>query len=576
MIRVGPAGWSYPDWEGRIYPRSKPRGFHPLPILARTFQTVEINSTFYALPRSQHASRWAKLVEEHTDFRFIVKLHRSFSHEPPPDDLAVWERSAEAFRAGIAPLERRSRLSGLLVQFPSSFAFGPLQVRRLGRIRSLFRSVPLIVELRHRSWFEHEALDTVRGLSYSLAYIDLPPAWNHPPDWHPPTGPVGYVRLHGRNARHWFDAKAGRDDRYDYLYDSEELSGISARTRRVAAQHDETFVITNNHFSGKAVANAVELLFDLHGGRLPVPRRVGQRVPASGAADDRGRPARPVRGGIMTDTTLSSLNVGARSLRVRVERPEKGTGPWPVVVVLHGFKGFMHWGFFPELSRRIAERGWMCVSFNFSGSGVGEDLESFSEEEAFAKDTISLQLEDLDAVRAAIDAGQFAGADTTRVALFGHSRGGGVALLYASEHAELRSLVTWAAIDDVDRFDDATKELWRANGHIWIPNARTGQNLRLDLDALLDVEANRERLDIEAACTRSRVPTLLVHGTADPVVAYDGARRLSAAFAEGLARLEVHEGAGHTLGARHPLTDVPPELDLALEQSLAHFDAHWS
>jgi uncharacterized protein YecE (DUF72 family) len=261
VIRVGPAGWSYPDWEGRVYPAHKPAGFHALAHLARYFDCVEINSTFYAMPRPEHADRWARLVADRTSFRFLVKLNREFTHTtatPEPETGRLATMAAE-FHAGIEPLRRARRLACVLVQFPATFLFGKAEVRRLGQLKGLFPDLRLVLEVRHASWFAPPALDAIRGLSYSLAYIDLPPAWNHPPDWHAPTGPIGYLRLHGRNSHQWFRKDSERDDKYDYLYTPPELEGLRSKAERIASQHEEANVITNNHFRGQAVANALEL-----------------------------------------------------------------------------------------------------------------------------------------------------------------------------------------------------------------------------------------------------------------------------------------------------------------------------
>lgn len=282
MIRVGPAGWSYPDWEGRVYPAHKPHGFHALAYLAHTFDTIEINSSFYALPRAEHAERWAALVADRPAFRFYAKLNRDFTHLPEPgsqEEDAPWEAKAQAFRAGLAPLARAKKLAGLLVQFPVTFLHGKSEVRRLGRLRALFPDQPLVLEVRHQSWFERPAIDQVRGLSYSLAYVDLPEAWNHPPPWHEPTGPVGYLRLHGRNSREWFRGDAERDDKYDYLYSGRELDELAHKAKRVASLHDETAVITNNHFSGQAVANAIDLMFLLQGKPVAAPSEIVESFP---------------------------------------------------------------------------------------------------------------------------------------------------------------------------------------------------------------------------------------------------------------------------------------------------------
>ena len=282
MIRIGPAGWSYPDWEGRVYPAHKPPGFHPLSLLSKSFDCIEVNSTFYALPRAEHAQRWFELVREHPRFRFVAKLNRDFTHittREAEQRASVLEAHARAFTEGLEPLQRAKRLAALLVQFPVSFLFGKDEVRRLGRLRACFPDVPLVLEVRHQSWFTPPAPDTVRGLSYSLAYVDLPAAWNHPPDWHEPTGPVGYLRLHGRNSEHWFREESGRDQRYDYLYEPGELEGLARRARRVGDSHPETYVITNNHFGGKAVANALELALLLSGEKPLAPPEIVAAFP---------------------------------------------------------------------------------------------------------------------------------------------------------------------------------------------------------------------------------------------------------------------------------------------------------
>ena len=280
MIHVGTAGWSYPDWNGAVYPRHRVVGFHPLPFLSRFVDCIEINSSFYAMPRAEHAERWVRQIAEHEHFRFAVKLLQDFTHGPHPGQGSTdWDEKATRFRAALEPLRRARRLSALLVQFPVQFIHGPTEVARLGHLAQLFADYPLVLEVRHSSWFDQPARAMVGGLGYSLAHIDLPEAWNHPPAWHPPTGSVGYLRLHGRNSREWFRSGAGRDDRYNYLYDEQELDGIARKAARLAGETNETYVITNNHFGGQAVANAIELKALLSGTQQSAPAELIERFP---------------------------------------------------------------------------------------------------------------------------------------------------------------------------------------------------------------------------------------------------------------------------------------------------------
>lgn len=276
----------------------------------------------------------------------------------------------------------------------------------------------------------------------------------------------------------------------------------------------------------------------------------------------------------MTETEIELLTLDAeRPLRVRVEGP-RGTSTGkerrPTVLVLHGFKGFMHWGFFPRLSQRLAQEGQVCVSFNFSGSGVGADLLNFTEPEAFERDTTSRQLEDVAALRAALGGSISPAVDPDHLAILGHSRGGGVALLHAAQRGDYRSVVTWAAIDDVDRFGAEANELWRSQGYLPVENARTGQVFKLDVAALDDIQQHRERLDILAACRRLETPTLVVHGTADGSVPFTAAEHIAAALPTGQGTLAAIEGAGHTFGATHPMDEDPADFKRAVEATLQH------
>jgi uncharacterized protein YecE (DUF72 family) len=128
-IRVGTAGWSYPDWKGQVYPRPSPRGFDPLTYLAQYVDAVEINSTFYRIPEVKTTQGWVARVAEHPDFRFTAKLWQGFTHEgtASPQDEA-------AFRQGIAPLHEAGRLGAVLLQFPYRFHHTPENRSSLQRL----------------------------------------------------------------------------------------------------------------------------------------------------------------------------------------------------------------------------------------------------------------------------------------------------------------------------------------------------------------------------------------------------------------------------------------------------------
>ncbi len=266
-IRVGPAGWSYKDWEGRVYPDPPPPGFDPLRFLSGLFSCIEINSTFYRPPDPRAAEAWARRTPE--GFLFTVKVWERFSHGE--EDASPSE--ARAFREGIAPLLRAGKLGALLLQFPWSFADSPRARDRIRRAaEALAGWAPLAVEVRHRSW--GDALDFFRKEGLSFCNIDQPASRTSITGTRHVTGPVAYVRLHGRNAKAWFDPKAGRDQKYDYLYSPAQLGEWAEAVRAMSAAR--IFVVTNNHFEGKAVVNALQFRRAL-GGDVAVPEPLRTR-----------------------------------------------------------------------------------------------------------------------------------------------------------------------------------------------------------------------------------------------------------------------------------------------------------
>ena len=268
MIRFGPAGWSYPDWQGVVYPEDRPRGFDPLAYLARYFDTIEINSTFYRPARPDVTPRWVRRVAHNPDFAFTVKLWRRFTHER---DEAWTQGEVDAVRAGLDPLAERDRLGAVLIQFPWSFKAAGRSLEWLSDVVSTFQGYRLVVEVRHASWNRPEFHRWLNERGVGFVNIDQPLFSRSIGPSAEASGRVGYVRLHGRNYEDWFREGAGRDARYNYLYDRDELAPWVERIRELAeaGSVDDVYVITNNHYRGQAVANAVMLSAMIRG----VPQR---------------------------------------------------------------------------------------------------------------------------------------------------------------------------------------------------------------------------------------------------------------------------------------------------------------
>jgi dienelactone hydrolase len=254
-------------------------------------------------------------------------------------------------------------------------------------------------------------------------------------------------------------------------------------------------------------------------------------------------------------------------LTIRGETFSESEHPDRTVVICHGFKGFAHWGFFPQLGREIASAGMRAITFDFSGSGIGEDRETFVDPDAFEKNTFTQELADLDAVIAEARRREWI---TSPYGVLGHSRGGGVAILHAAAREDVKALVTWAAISYVTRWTPSDVITWRERGFVDIVNARTGQVMKLGTNLLDDVEAHeRDTLDISAAAKRIAVPWLILHGKEDETVPVSEAERLHELSPK--STLRIIEG-NHGFGAKHPFEEVPESFSEALKGTLRFFE----
>ncbi len=263
----GTAGWSYPDWDGIVYPSPTPKGFDPLHCLASYLDIVEINSSFYRIPEVRHVERWLASVRTFPDFRFALKIWRGFTHEtllPGPQAVRQFQGAADA-------LATSGRLEAILIQFPWSFKYGVGEMERIRFLADAFGAYPLAIEVRHASWQQAQFMRFLEERQIAFCNIDQPVIGASLPPTARVTAPLGYVRLHGRRYDTWFAPNRPAWERYDYLYAAEEIQEWADRIRSIQGQADRILVITNNHFKGKAVAAAQELRHALTGRKAPAP-----------------------------------------------------------------------------------------------------------------------------------------------------------------------------------------------------------------------------------------------------------------------------------------------------------------
>jgi uncharacterized protein YecE (DUF72 family) len=306
QLLVGPAGWSYSDWSGYVYPSPRPKGFHEATYLAQFFDTIEINTSFYHPMRADHAKQWLDRVAANPRFLFTAKLWQKFTHVELPSNLSeetsgeLSDGSAtvasadrtnrvlsagagdeEAVRAGFDVLQEGGKLGAVLLQFPFSFHRSTENFDYLGSLLRRFSSYALAVELRHATWNDPALFALLREHRTAFCNIDQPMIGRSIGPSDETTSSIGYVRLHGRRYDTWFsdDPATPPHERYNYLYSSEELAPWNQRIRTIVERTRKTFVITNNHYLGKGVVNALQIIAALKSIKLPVPEPLREHYP---------------------------------------------------------------------------------------------------------------------------------------------------------------------------------------------------------------------------------------------------------------------------------------------------------
>lgn len=241
------------------------------------------------------------------------------------------------------------------------------------------------------------------------------------------------------------------------------------------------------------------------------------------------------------------------------------------IVFVHGFKGFKDWGAHNLTANFFAQNGYRYLKFNLSHSGVTSEIPNdVTDLDTFAANTVSKEMFDVGVV---IDYVQNT-FPASKIAIIGHSRGGGLVTLQAAKDKRIEQLITWSSIADFKSlWKKEQEEDWLTEGRIYVENARTKEKMPLDKTLLEDIDAHREEYDILQAAKNIKIPWLIIHGDNDVNVDFTVAQQLAQSQLK--AKIQKIEGANHVYGASHPYTsqNLPEHLQHVVENTLEFLKA---
>ncbi len=275
---------------------------------------------------------------------------------------------------------------------------------------------------------------------------------------------------------------------------------------------------------------------------------------------------------VVIESPFNLRNESGDAISGDLRYAEGGAG-LPLLVICHGFTAHKDWGPFPYFGRRFAALGFASAVFNFSHNGMGSGSKKFTELEKFSRNTIGKELEDVRALLRAAEEGQLGAGriDPSRIGIVGHSRGGGVAILSASQEHVIRGVAAWSTVATFHRYTPHQREAWERQGFLPVTVRGLRTRLKFGIEVLRDLEANREVYDLPRAVRALTVPLLLVHGAADVSVRPAEPELLFAAADRSKSELILLEGTGHTFGAKHPYRHGNATLDHLVELTARWF-----
>ncbi len=268
----------------------------------------------------------------------------------------------------------------------------------------------------------------------------------------------------------------------------------------------------------------------------------------------------------MVERPFSITNSSGDTIRGDL-RYEEGGPPRPVLIVCHGFTAHKDWGPFPYFGSRLAGEGFASIVFNFSHNGIGSDFKRFTEIVKFSRNTISKELDDVKAIVDAVGTGKVGSGfcDRSRLGILGHSRGGGIAILFASLDSRAKGVAAWSSVGTFFRYTEQQRTVWKEQGFLPVRIRSMPTRLRYGIELLEDLESHKELYDLQKAVRRLQVPLLLIHGKEDLSVKPKEVEELYEVADASRTELILLDHVGHMYGAENPFTGTNPTIERIIQ-----------
>jgi uncharacterized protein YecE (DUF72 family) len=254
-ILIGTSGYDYPEWKGVFYPVSIKRAEY-LSYYAEQFNALELNFSYYTLPTAAQLSQMVKKTSGKVTFS--IKGNQQFTHSI---EIGKWKSTVKEFNESLYPLLNDNLLSSVLLQFPQSFHYEDETRIYLADLINEMQGIPLVVEFRHDSWQRQSVYDGLNQRGIGCCSSDMPEMSKLPTFKPIISGSSFYIRFHGRNKKNWYGTNSR--DRYDYLYNDNELMAYKPILLNVEGQSKLIQIYFNNHAKGSAAVNARKMMLFL-------------------------------------------------------------------------------------------------------------------------------------------------------------------------------------------------------------------------------------------------------------------------------------------------------------------------